>query len=228
MSKNNERLCLAIDDLQRFIKYMARIESVVGGHWFLNRDDLESEAYLLLINLVNRYEFTSYDDFLKLCKRSIVNKFKSFKGKYLKSTRRHDHYAISFEDIAFNNHYTLIPFSDVIGVYSENPFYVVIDTMSENLRTSSLNPANDISELYKHLTEFDCAILDCLLGKNSRVPAYLYLVMLRSKFRNPEKPIRINEYIISKALCCSKIDVTSGFDRIKQIILERGIDVLEY
>lgn len=221
MSETNKRLYLAIDDLGGFIRYMAGVESVVGGHWFLNRDDLESEAYLLLLDLVNRYKSKNYEDFLKLCKRSIANKFKSFKGKYLKSSRKHDHYAISFDDSLIMYDTDLIPFSDIIGF--SGPYLMVTDAMSDNLYTSSCDPAaNEVFELYEHLTDFDCAILDCLLGKNNHVPAYLHLVMLRSEFTGSQKPIRINEYIISRALCSSKTDVKDGFSRIKQVIMERN------
>lgn len=193
---------------------MARVESVVGGHWLLNPDDLESEAYLLVISLRDRYKSKDYDEFLKLCRTSIANHFKDLKGKYLKSARRNDHYAISFED-TLNG----ICISDMIGFVDNSPYHVSA-LCSDHMYTSSQDPFQ-ISDLYLNLTEYDRAILDCLLGRNSRVPAYLHLVMLRSEFVGSRKPIRINEYIIARALCSSKDEVKNGFNRIKQAIMER-------
>lgn len=203
-----------IKDLQGFIKYKARSESVVGGHWSLNPDDLESEAYLLVIGLRDRYKAKDYDEFLKLCRTSIANHFKDLRGKYLKSTRRNDHYALSFEDAPDG-----IRISDMVG-FIENSSYCVSDLCSEHMYSSSQNPSQ-FSDLYLDLTEYDRAIMDCLLGRNSRVPTYLHLVMLRSEFVGSRRPIRVNEYIIARALCSSKDEVKEGFNRIKQAIVER-------
>lgn len=206
-----------IKDLQGFIKYKARSESVVGGHWSLNPDDLESEAYLLVIGLADRYKAKGYDEFLKLCRTSIANHFKDLKGKYLKSTRRHDQYAMSFEDTPDG-----ICISDMVGFIGNSPYHVS-DLCSDHMYTSSQDPFQS-SDLYLNLTEYDCAILDCLLGKNSRVPMYLHLVMLRSEFVGSQKPIRVNEYIIARALCSSKDEVKNGFNRIRQAIMERTLN----
>ena len=216
----NERLHSALTDLGGFIRYMAGSESVLGGHWFLNKEDLESEAYLLLLDLTERYEFVNYNEFLKICRKSIVNKFKSLKGKYLRSNRRHDHYAVSFEDAAYDG----FIYSEVIG-FSENSIFGAVDFISDDVYSSSLNPSarlTHFSELYECLMDFDLSILDCLLGRNGRVVVYLHLVISRSKFMKSEKCIRINEYVIARALCCHIMDVREGFDRIKHAIIERS------
>lgn len=198
-----------IKDLQGFIKYKARSESVVGGHWSLNSDDLESEAYLLVIGLKDRYKTKDYDEFLKICRTSIVNHFKELKGRYLKSNRKNDHYALSFEDAPDG-----ICISDMVGFIENSPYHVS-DLCSDHMYTSSQDPFRSFD---LNLTDYDRVILDCLLGRNSRVPAYLHLVMLRAAFTGSQKPIRINEYIISRALCSSRAEVREGLIRIRQVI----------